>query len=127
MGYTAAYDQQSSWYHPHRKILLGERMARWALDTLYNTNLGHRPASLLSAEKTGNRYILTFDRNLECAYENIRPIEGMAIAGKGKHFYPASARFFVKGKDEYDNDVLDQTKLEVWSDLVKGPVAVRYA
>jgi len=63
---------------------------------------------------------------LRLLYKRRRPNE-LCYCAKDKHFYPASARFFVKGKDEYDNDVLDQTKLEVWSDLVKNPVAVRYA
>jgi len=30
-GYAAAYDQQVNWYHPQKKVEVGERMARWAL------------------------------------------------------------------------------------------------
>jgi len=127
MGFTAAYDQQSSFYHPHDKVQLGERMARWALGTQYDVHLGYKPARLLSAEKTGNRYILTFDRDLQLAHENIRPIEGMGIAGSDQRFYPANARFVVKGKDQWDRDELDHAKVEVWSDFVGDPKAVRYA
>lgn len=33
--FMPAYDQQMPWYHPHKKFELGERTARWALNTQY--------------------------------------------------------------------------------------------
>ena len=127
VGFTAAYDQQMNFYHTFNKRLLAERIARWALGTQYGIRLGYLPALLVSHEKKDNTIVLTFDRDVQQLYENRRPIVGMAIAGEDRHFYPAKARFGVKGKDRHNRDILDNRKVIVWNDLVPKPVAVRYA
>ncbi|UCD51357.1 MAG: hypothetical protein JSW27_01745, partial [Phycisphaerales bacterium] len=43
IGWACAYDQQVPWYHPHHKLMLGERIARWALSTQYGVRAGHEP------------------------------------------------------------------------------------
>jgi sialate O-acetylesterase len=127
VGYTAAYDTQMTWYHPFNKRPLAERMARWALATQYGISLGWRPAVLVSHERKDNTIVLTFDREVVQLWENKRPIEGMAIAGEDRHFYPAKAHYAVKGKDRHNRDILDQRKVVVWNELVPDPVAIRYA
>jgi sialate O-acetylesterase len=67
-------------------------------------------------EKKGNRIILTFDHvggGLD-TFDVRQPI-GFAIAGKDRKFSWAQAN--IIGKD----------RVEVWSEKVQDPVAVRYA
>lgn len=126
VGFACAYDQQVPWYHPHKKVQLGERIARWALATQYGLErIGWRPAVCTSAKPEGRHMVLTFDRQVQT--HDGRPIEGFAIAGKDKQFYPARARYVVIGKDDRGRDREDRKQLEIWSDLVEEPVAVRYA
>ncbi len=125
VGFVCAYDQQVPWYHPHKKVQLGERIARWALATQYDLKLGYQPTVCTSAKKAGPLMVLTFDRAVQT--HDGRPIEGFAVAAADKRFYPASARYVVTGKDNRGRDQHDRKKLEVWSDLVPKPVAVRYA
>ena len=127
VGFTAAYDQQMNFYHTFNKRLLAERIARWALNTQYGLGVGWKPALLVAHEKQGSTIVLSFDKAVEQLYQNKRPIVGMSIAGEDRHFYPASARPFVKGKDKNGRDMIDLTKLVVWSDLVPNPQSVRYA
>lgn len=125
IGFVAAYDQQINWYHPQRKVELGERMARWALATQYGFDFGWKPALVKSKEITSDGMIIEFDK--EVIVPDGRPIYGMALAGKDKKFYHAEAKYFVKGKDDKGRDILDRTKVVVNSKKVKKPVACRYA
>ncbi len=125
VGFACAYDQQVPWYHPHKKVQLGERIARWALATQHGLRIGYQPAVCVSAKPAGNHVALTFDRPVRTFHS--RPFEGFAVAGKDKRFYPAEARYVVIGKDNRGRDREDRKQLEVWSDLVPEPVAVRYA
>jgi len=125
VGFACAYDQQVPWYHPHKKVQLGERIARWALATQYEVKVGYEPAVCISAKPEGNRVVLTFDRVVQT--HDGRPIEGFAVAGADKQFVPAQVRYAVLGKDQRGRDREDRKTLEVSSDLVETPVAVRYA
>jgi len=125
VGFACAYDQQVPWYHPHKKVQLGERIARWALATQYEVKLGYEPAVWTSAKPEGNRMVLTFDRVVQT--HDGRPIEGFAVAGADEQFVPAQAQYAIIGKDDRGRDREDRKTLEVWSDLVDAPVAVRYA
>jgi len=125
IGWACAYDQQVNFFHPFRKLMLGERIARWALATQYGVKLGHEPAICTNSEIAGDRIILTFDRGVKV--DDGRPIEGMAIAGADKLFYPAQARRVVIGKDSRNQDVVDCMRVEVWCEHVPEPKAVRYA
>jgi len=125
VGFACAYDQQVPWYHPHKKVQLGERIARWAMATQYGVKLGYQPTVCTSAKKVDKHMLLTFDRQVQT--HDGRPIVGFAVAGADKRFYPAKARYLVTGKDNRGRDKHDRRKLEVWSDLVAEPAAVRYA
>ena len=124
--FMPAYDQQVPFYHPHKKVLHGERMARWALATQYGqTQLKWNPTTLEHTEISGDHIILSFNGMVRV--HDGRPFEGFAVAGKDRHFVPARAEFVVKGKDDRGREQKDERKLKVWSPLVPEPVAVRYA
>jgi len=125
VGFACAYDQQVPWYHPHKKLQLGERIARWALATQYGVQLGYQPAIATSAKSEGGRMVVTFDRQVQT--HDGRPVAGFAVAGGDRQFYPARARYRIVGKDNRGRDREDRRILEVWSDLVEEPVALRYA
>jgi sialate O-acetylesterase len=105
--------------------LLGERIARWALATQYGLPVGWQPALCTSSKKQAQRIALTFDRAVQT--HDGRPMEGFAIAGADQRFVPASAAYAIVGKDDRGRDRVDTKMVEVWSDLVAEPVAVRYA
>jgi sialate O-acetylesterase len=124
--FMPAYDQQVPWYHPHRKFELGERTARWALNTQYGyDHIGYKPAVCTKSENKGGHFILTFDRPVQV--DDGRPFEGFAIAGEDRHFVPARAEYVDMGEDEIDSGRWEERLIKVWSPLVKEPVAVRYA
>ncbi len=124
--FMPAYDQQVPFYHPHKKVLHGERLARWALATQYGqTQLRWNPTVLEHTEVRNDHVILTFNGMVRV--HDGRPFDGFAVAGKDRHFVPARAEFVIKGKDDRGREQKDERKLKVWSPLVPEPVAVRYA
>jgi len=123
-GYAAAYDQQVNWYHPQKKVELGERMARWALSTQYGFDLGWEPAICTAIERLGDRIIITFNKAVKSSDD--RPLEGFSIAGTDQHFYPAKAEY-LKIDNEKGQKVNDKKRVVVWNDLVAHPVELRYA
>lgn len=124
-GFVAIYDQQENWYHPRKKAEGGERMARWALQTQYHINMGWEPAECMGVEKLSDRIILSFSKELKASDD--RSLEGFAIAGEDRHFYPAQAIYVAASRDKAGNDIPDKKKIVIWSDLVPAPQAVRYA
>lgn len=125
IGYVTSYDEQVNWYHPQRKVELGERMARWALAECYELDLGWKPALPVSFEIQDGAFVVTFDREVRVV--DGRPIYGMSLAGKDQRFFHAHARFAVSGKDDRKRDIYDYTRVVVSSDQVPEPVALRYA
>lgn len=124
-GYVCSYDQQVNWYHPQKKAEIAERAARWALSEIYGFDLGWKPAMCIRSDKLKDKIFLTFNKEVKTSDD--RPFEGFAIAGDDRHFYPAEAAYVIKGKDEAGKPEYDETRLEIRSELVKEPVAVRYA
>ena len=125
-AFLPAYDQQVPWYHPHKKFELGERAARWALNTcLGHNNIGWEPVELIEAKKQGDHFELIFNRPVRV--HDGRPFSGFSLAGKDKHFVPSKAEFVITGKDKNKRPIHDQKRLKVWSPLVSAPVALRYA
>ena len=124
--FLPAYDQQVPWYHPHKKFELGERAARWAMNTvLGHQRIGWKPVELLSAKKIDTHFILNFEKPIRV--HDGRPFSGFSISGKDKHFIPAKAEFVIKGHDKNKRPIYDEKQLRISSTLVKDPVAVRYA
>lgn len=104
--------------HPRDKRTVGERLARWALAKDYGFDkLAHQSPSYQKMEKKGDKILLTFDHVGATglyAFDTREPV-GFSIAGSDKKFVRAQGR--IVGKNQ----------VEVWSEEVKDPVAVRYA
>ncbi|MHC4403130.1 MAG: hypothetical protein ACYTG0_26000 [Planctomycetota bacterium] len=86
-------------------------------------------ASLVSAERDGDRMVLSFNKPVMPDDMSTVP-EGFSIADESGKFYMAHAAYPLKkdaGIWNVANKDFDATKIVVWSPLVKEPVAVRYA
>ncbi len=102
--------------HPRNKQDVAKRLARWALAKDYGHDLVYRSPIYKSHSIKKNRLIVTFDHvggGMDTF--DVRQPTGFAVAGEDKNFIWAQAT--ITGKD----------KIEVWSDEVTHPVAVRYA
>ncbi len=106
--------------HPKNKLDVGRRLARWALVDVYHVSgIASRSPLYKSMEKSDGKIVLAFD-NVAAEDKGWRPFDvveprGFTIAGEDKKFVNASAKILKDGR------------VEVWSDAVKNPVAVRYA
>jgi sialate O-acetylesterase len=102
--------------HPTRKQEVGERLARWAMATVYgHKDVVYSGPVYKSMKVEGDKIRLTFDP----VAESLRPadsaeLRGFTIAGDDKKFAFATAR--IEGND-----------IVVSSPNVSRPVAVRYA
>jgi sialate O-acetylesterase len=102
--------------HPKNKLEVGKRMYRWALADVYGRKMLKSGPSFTKAETKGSRMIVAFSE----AGEGLRVRDGdklaeFAIAGPDRQWHWAEAK--IIGKD----------RVEVWSDLVHQPQAVRFA
>ena len=103
--------------HPKKKQDVAKRLARWALAETYKLpGIACRSPRYKGMEQAGNKIVLAFDdvaggwRPFDVA----EPV-GFTIAGADKQFVAAQAAIAKDGR------------IEVWSDAVAEPVAVRYA
>jgi sialate O-acetylesterase len=103
--------------HPKNKQDVAKRLARWALANDYGIDIVHQSPTYQSMETKGNKAILKFDHVglVRLDTFDVREPIGFAIAAEDKVFVNATAK--IAGKDT----------VEVWSDAVENPVAVRYA
>jgi sialate O-acetylesterase len=102
--------------HPKDKQGVARRLARWALAHDSGIKVAHQSPTYKAMTRQGNKVVVTFehvDRGLN-TFDVAEPI-GFAIAGNDRKFVRAKAR--ITGKDS----------VEVWSDQVAEPAAVRYA
>jgi sialate O-acetylesterase len=103
--------------HPKNKQDVAKRLARWALAEVYKVDgIPCRSPHYKSAEKQGSKMVLTFEH----VAGGWRPFDvgeprGFTIAGEDRKFHLAQGK------------ILDANRIEVWSDAVDQPVAVRYA
>lgn len=121
-GLIVTFDTNSNGsIHPGRKQPVGERCARWALAEVYESK-PYRGRSIEwlgpvyeSMEIRDNKILIRFE---EATCRGLRLDQdvdvGFYIAGSNREFRHARARV-VKGD-----------RLEVWSDEIKAPIAVRY-
>jgi sialate O-acetylesterase len=102
--------------HPRNKLEVARRLARWALAKDYGKDIVAASPRYESIEKDDDKIIVKFEDvggGLR-TFDNNK-IEGFAIAGEDRKWVWADAR--IVGKD----------RVEVRSDKVADPVAVRYA
>lgn len=106
--------------HPRNKQDVAKRLARWALARDYGVNVPYQSPRYKSMEKQGNKLVLTIDHaagGLK-TFDVAEP-RGFAIAAAPADGEKAK---FVWAKAQIAGD-----KIEVWSDEVSEPAAVRYA
>lgn len=102
--------------HPRNKYDVASRLVRWALAKDYGRKIPHRSPEFKSLRIEGAKAVVTLD----CFGSRLRAFDvpepvGFAICGEDKVWHWASGK--IVGGD----------KVEVWSDQVPVPVAVRYA
>jgi sialate O-acetylesterase len=103
--------------HPKNKQDVAKRLARWALAETYKVpGIVCRSPRYKAMEKQGSKIVLSFD-DLSGGWRPFDVAEpiGFTIAGADKKFVSAKAAIAKDGR------------VEVWSDTVAEPVAVRYA
>jgi sialate O-acetylesterase len=144
-GLIAIHDLGEDDMHPGCKRDVGERSARWALATVYGAGqkstrdggVYHTAPIYREMKVDGDRVLLYFnfdptvdDRRAGKWYKRLplprraREYRGFVIAGKDRQWFPAQAKVrAVKN----DGDDMRKECLEVWSEDVPEPVAVRYA
>jgi len=134
-GMIATYPTGNSYIHPAEKLPVGEYASLWALATVYDAPVMHRGTTYREMKKRDGKLYLFFDVDpivekmidpdkeppswlvLPCAREGNAELQGFIIAGEDRRWYPARAK----------HAKLDgQWCVEVSSDLVEDPVAVRY-
>ncbi|MEO0474732.1 MAG: hypothetical protein AAF085_02005 [Planctomycetota bacterium] len=128
IGFVSTYDLRRRWYHPQVKLPAGERAARWALATQYGFSerqIAWRPPMITGMEAKDGSLILSFDQDVMDPEDG--PMLGFSIAGESRAFHPATAAYFVKGKDDRGRDQLDRKKLVLTSIMVTEPIHFRYA
>ncbi len=123
-GQAVIYDLgESHDIHPRDKQNVAMRLARWALAKDYGAKtLVYRSPQYKSMEKKGAKIVLTFDHvggGLDTF--DTRELKGFAIAGEDQVFHNADAKILPAAQGARPD------RIEVWSDEVKAPVAVRYA
>ena len=102
--------------HPKNKQDVAKRLARLALAQDYGFDIVHQSPRYASMSRKGNKILLQFSQvggGLDTF--DIRTPIGFAVAGEDRQFFHASAK--IIGNDQ----------IEVWSDAVNKPIAVRYA
>jgi sialate O-acetylesterase len=102
--------------HPKNKLDLGKRMARWALADVYGKKMTKSGPMFREAKATRSGVFIKFDEvGNGLRIRDGKELSEFAIAGEDRKWYWANAK--IVGKDT----------IQVWSDSVKQPIAVRYA
>lgn len=102
--------------HPRDKQGVARRLARIALARDYGVPVAFQSPSYKTMEVQGNKAVLSFENVGSGLYTfDVNEAVGFAIAGEDKVWHPATGKLL--GKD----------KVEVTSEAVAAPVAVRYA
>ena len=102
--------------HPRNKQIVANRLLRHALANDYGHKIPHQSPLYKSMKINGSRIVIEFMHTGEGLYcFDSRTPKGFAICGKDQKFVWAEAK--IVGKDT----------IEVWSDSIPSPTAVRYA
>ncbi|MBK1879120.1 sialate O-acetylesterase [Pelagicoccus mobilis] len=102
--------------HPRNKKTVASRLVRWPLANIHGHDISYQSPRYSYSEINGNRIRVTLDHVSGgglWAFDT-QEIKGFSIAGEDQSFVWAQAK------------IIDQNTIEVWSDEIELPVAVRY-
>ncbi|MFP9100528.1 sialate O-acetylesterase [Flavobacterium sp. RHBU_24] len=99
--------------HPKNKQDVGLRLALIALAKTYGTDVAYSGPLYIDFKKQGSKMLLTFNHNQGITAKGGGALTGFEIAGEDKVFRWAQA-------------TVEGSRVVVWSDAVKNPIAVRY-
>lgn len=102
--------------HPRNKHDVAARLVRWALVKDYGMKLAYRSPEVAGVAFTGNKAVATFN----CFGSSLRPfdvaeVRGFALCGADQVWH------WAEGK------IIGDDRVEVSSEMVSAPIAVRYA
>ena len=102
--------------HPKNKLDVGKRMCLWSLVEVYGRKMTGSGPMFRATKTTGSKIVLTFDEvGAGLKIHDGDKLTEFAIAGADHQWHWAEAK--IVGKD----------RVEVWSEWVPNPLAVRYA
>ncbi len=102
--------------HPRNKLDVGNRMSLWARGEVYNEKLQATPPMYVRSAVKEEKMVIWFDEvGTGLKTKDGGQLAEFAIAGADKKWYWAEA------------NIVGKNKIEVWSDKVVSPIAVRYA
>jgi sialate O-acetylesterase len=105
--------------HPHNKLEVGRRLARWALARDYGKKFAYKSPRFDSIQKVDGKILVRFkDVGNGLTKLDAESVQGFAVAGDDRKWHSAEAKIVPPGPNA--------NTVEVWSDEVKDPVSVRY-
>ncbi|MBT3202577.1 MAG: hypothetical protein HN350_21975 [Phycisphaerales bacterium] len=125
IGFVSSFDQRRAWYHPQKKVPVGEKTAAWALATQYGKDIPWLPPTITEMKVEDGRIVLKFDtwlRQLDDA-----GIQGFAIAGADRRFQPADADWLITKMDRHNRPQYDRRSVVLTSKHIAKPIHFRYA
>jgi len=132
IGFASSFDLRKSWYHPQIKIPVGKRAAKWALATQYGAFKGNGaddfwlPPSIKEVKAVDHTLRLTMSTDVTMKDDSEPEMNGFAIAGHDRRFYPAEVRWLTEiGKDNSSKTI--KNILVVSSPFVPERAHYRYA
>lgn len=113
--------------HPRNKHDVGDRLARWALAKTYGYGINRMPYSgpiYYRMRIADGKIILDF-KNADGMVAKNGKLTDFMIAGKDRKFVPAKAEIH-EHSERHGRSMIVAEWIEVWSEEVPEPVAVRY-
>jgi sialate O-acetylesterase len=101
--------------HPRNKHDVAARLVRWALVKDYGMKLPYRSPEFKKLEITSNKAIATIDCfGASLLAFGVDDVQGFSICGTDRIWHWAKSQ------------IISSDKVEIWSEEVKSPIAVRY-
>ena len=129
IGFSSSYDFRKSWYHPQIKVPVGERAAKWAMATQYGVLKDEYwlPPTIKEVKKDDSKMTLVMSTEIRTKDDSDGKMQGFAIAGQDRRFYPAVIEYGTDGMDNRNRPRLRRNILVLSSPYVANPVHYRYA
>ncbi|MCF7975916.1 MAG: hypothetical protein K9N55_19020 [Phycisphaerae bacterium] len=134
IGFVSSFDLRKSWYHPQIKIPAGERAAKWALVSQYETLQGRDadlywlPPTIKEVDMGNGQIRLTMSTAVQTRDDSDGKMMGFAVAGQDRRFYPADIQWGTDGSvDNRNQPRIQRHILMLTSPLVPKPVHFRHA